>query len=315
MQQQLAPPAGSEWRLWIERILLFLGVAQIIAGIFFFFAYNWDDLSRWQKLGITQGFVVLSAVGARFAGLDSLIGKLLLLTAGALVGATFAVYGQIYQTGADAFELFANWAAVILGWVLIARFAAFWILWALIVNIAHALYLDTVTDLVTVEQTTLLGLLNAGFLVLHEVAKPRFAWLADPWSRRVVMAACLLLLATAAANFIDDIALHRWQEEAVTPLHSLAMPAFLVAALLSYGWSRGPGRDLIGLFLVVLAVSGVTWYAALRTIDELLDWEDSDLLVMAAITVVISGLAGWWLHRSWLLLEGAEKTEAGRNDA
>ena len=106
MQQQATAPDAGEWRIWIERILLFLGTAQIIAGIFFFFAYNWDDLTRWQKLGITQGCVVLAAIGARVAGLDSLIGRLLLLAAGALVGASFAVYGQIYQTGADAFTLF-----------------------------------------------------------------------------------------------------------------------------------------------------------------------------------------------------------------
>lgn len=312
MQKQVAAPDGDEWRVWIERILLLLGTAQIIAGIFFFFAYNWDDLTHWQKLGLTQGFVVLAALGARVAGLNSLVGKLSLLAAGALVGASFAVYGQIYQTGADAFTLFASWAAVIVGWVLIARFAAFWILWALIVNLALALYLDSVTNLQSTEQNSLLGLLNAAFLVVHEVVRQRVAWLAQAWSRQVLMATCLFLLAVAS---IDVVAARGWPAFAERPLFYFAIPAFLIASLLSALWSRGHGRDLVGLFIVVLSLSAVAWYAAFRTIDEWIEWEEGLLLIMAVITLAIFGLAGWWLHRTWLQLGSAKQTESGQHNA
>ena len=315
MQQQAAAPDGGEWRIWIERILLFLGTAQIIAGIFFFFAYNWDDLTRWQKLGITQGCVVLAAIGARVAGLDSLIGRLLLLAAGALVGVSFAVYGQIYQTGADAFTLFASWAAVIVGWVLIARFAAFWILWALIVNVALALYLDAVTNLDSVEQSTLLGVLNGGFLMLHEFARRRFVWLAHAWPRHILLAACLVLLALATVEFMNDRAFRRWPALMSVRSDYIALPVFLIVAFLSYLWSRYRAHDLVGLFLVLLATSGVAWYAIHRTLYAALEWREGLFLAMAVITLMISGLAGWWLHSSWLLLEGAKDGDGSRNDA
>ncbi len=309
MQRQAATPSGGEWRAWVERVLLFLGAAQVIAGIFFFFAYNWDDLTRWQKLGTTQACFVLSALAARFAGLDTAVGKVFLLAAGALVGATFAVYGQVYQTGADAFDLFANWGAVILGWVLIARFAALWILWAVIVNVALALYLDTFTGLHGVEQFLLFGLLNGGFLLLRETARPHFDWLAHPWSRWVVMAACLFFLALAAVDYLDGlyyvrgIMIEGWAGEGTGPLFYLALPAFLVAAAALYIRSRGPNRDLFGLFQVILAVSLVAWFGAIHAIHQLTRDDGIEALASTGVSLAVFGLAGWWLHRIWIALQ------------
>ena len=45
-------------------------------------------------------------------------GKAALLAAALLTGGLLALIGQTYQTGADTFELFATWAALILPWVL-----------------------------------------------------------------------------------------------------------------------------------------------------------------------------------------------------
>ncbi|MCG8593387.1 MAG: DUF2157 domain-containing protein [Kiloniellales bacterium] len=311
MQRQAATPSGSEWRAWTGRVLLFLGAAQIIAGIFFFFAYNWDDLARWQKLGATQTGIVICALAARFAGLESPAGKVLLLGAGALVGVALAVYGQIYQTGADTFDLFAAWAGLILGWVLIARFAAFWIFWAVIVNVALAFYLDTFTEVDEAGQLLLFGLLNAGFLLSHEVARQRFQWLAHPWSRRVLMAACLLLLAVAVATVVVELRAERWLVRSVGPLSYLAVPAYLAVALSAYLWSSGKGRDLIGLFLVVLSACGVAWYAGMEVADELFDDEGVLFLVMAGLTLAIFGPAGLWLHRTWLRLEATKGAGRG----
>ena len=200
---------------------------------------------------------------------------------------------------------------MILGWVLIARFAAFWIFWAVIVNVALALYLDTFTELREGEQLLLFGLLNAGFLLSHEIARQRFAWLSHSWSRRVVMAACLLLLALAASVAIAELRNQRWLVGSVGALSHLALPAYLAVALCAYFWSRGPGRDLVGLFLVVLSACGVAWYAGLQAVEELLDDEGGLFLVMAGLTLAIFGLAGWWLHRTWQRLEGAGREAGG----
>ncbi|MET0204922.1 MAG: DUF2157 domain-containing protein [Casimicrobiaceae bacterium] len=55
---------------------------------------------------------------AVWRGLDTLPGKAALVAA-LLAGALLALVGQVYQTGADTFELFAAWAVAIV--VLVAR--------------------------------------------------------------------------------------------------------------------------------------------------------------------------------------------------
>ena len=51
--------ARLPWREWVERLLLFLGVALLLAGVIFFFAYNWRDLSPARKFGVIEGALVL----------------------------------------------------------------------------------------------------------------------------------------------------------------------------------------------------------------------------------------------------------------
>ncbi len=117
------------WKLWLDRGLLSLGVALVLAGIGYFFAHNWDHLTNNDKLGLAGGAVLVSLVGATWAGLDRFPGKLLLLAASALVGVYLAVFGQIYQTGADTYELFTGWAFLIFPWVALGRLMPLWILW------------------------------------------------------------------------------------------------------------------------------------------------------------------------------------------
>jgi len=56
------------------------------------------------------------------------------------VGVLFAVYGQIYQTGADTYELFLTWFASISLWVLTSRFAPLWLLYLGLATTAFVLY-------------------------------------------------------------------------------------------------------------------------------------------------------------------------------
>lgn len=56
------------------------------------------------------------------------------------MGVFWAVFGQIYQTGADAWQLFALWAACIAPWLPIRPATALWALWVTTLNIALALW-------------------------------------------------------------------------------------------------------------------------------------------------------------------------------
>ena len=78
-------------------------------GLIFWVAANWDLLSRAARFGLLQTVVVAMCLGAWWKpAARAPLGLLALLG----IGGLFAYFGQTYQTGADAWQLFALWAAM-----------------------------------------------------------------------------------------------------------------------------------------------------------------------------------------------------------
>src|SRR5690606_37439477 len=53
-------PKQDAWVRFTQIVLLALGVGFMVAGIVFFFAYNWEDLDKFIKLGFVQGLVIIT---------------------------------------------------------------------------------------------------------------------------------------------------------------------------------------------------------------------------------------------------------------
>ena len=184
-------PATS-WYAWATRTLLLFGSALILAGIIFFFAYNWSMMGKFLKFGIIEFGIIVCVIVSYYRGIDRLGGKTLILTASVLVGVLLAVYGQTYQTGADAFELFRAWALLIIGWVIISEFSALWFLWLVIINAGVILYWKQVghpSHNIRYEWLCLtIGTLNGLALVLRELGlKFGFEWLKSGWLRVILL--------------------------------------------------------------------------------------------------------------------------------
>src|SRR5215471_6429478 len=112
----------AAWAIWSRRALLAIGAGHLLAGIITFFAYNWADMPSVAKF---------ATVEAAFA-LARAVGQVLLIAASILVGVLLAVIGQLYNTDADAYTLFAAWTVLILPWTLASRSAAHWLLWLVV---------------------------------------------------------------------------------------------------------------------------------------------------------------------------------------
>src|SRR5688572_21097573 len=110
-------PTARDWHLFLDALLLWCGAAALGAGFIFFIAFNWTALGRYVKFGLVEAVVVLAVVAAWRLGIDRVAGKAALLVASLATGGLLALFGQTYQTGADTFELFASWAALILPWI------------------------------------------------------------------------------------------------------------------------------------------------------------------------------------------------------
>ncbi|MFT5094357.1 MAG: putative membrane protein, partial [Porticoccaceae bacterium] len=132
-------PSSTAWWPWAEKALLFLGLALTLSGVVCFFAWNWDAMPGLVKLAIVQAGIVACCVAAYQKKIATLPGKAAITAAAVLVGVFLAVFGQVYQTGADAYQLFVGWALLILPWVVMCRLAGLWVLRLAIVNVAVSL--------------------------------------------------------------------------------------------------------------------------------------------------------------------------------
>ena len=133
-------PDGKEWLRFLDQLLLWLGGLAIAFSAMFFIAYNWDDLGRFAKFGIVEALIVVAVLAYWKQDQNKTGAKVALLVASIFLGVLLALYGQTYQSGADPWQLFFNWALLMLPWAIIGRFPAIWILWITLLNLSIVLY-------------------------------------------------------------------------------------------------------------------------------------------------------------------------------
>lgn len=134
----------SQWHWLLRMLLLALGLGFLASGILFFFAYNWADIPKFGKLTIAGLTVAVPAILALLPSLSDLVRKCLVTTAAFLVGPFFGVFGQIYQTGANDYDLFFGWVVFIIVWVIAIDFAPLWLLFVALINVTLSLYADQI---------------------------------------------------------------------------------------------------------------------------------------------------------------------------
>ncbi|WP_222982577.1 DUF2157 domain-containing protein [Flagellimonas meishanensis] len=161
----------ASWHRFISIFLLVLGVSFSILGIVFFFAYNWDSLHKFVKIGILESLVVLATTAVFFTWKKPLVQKIVLTASAMLVGVLYAVFGQVYQTGANAYDFFLGWTLFITIWAVVSNFPPLWVIYIGLINITVVLYAEQVAnDWSEMFVFALLFSINTLFLVL-------FLWL------------------------------------------------------------------------------------------------------------------------------------------
>lgn len=287
------PPSRPEWRQWIERLLLWLGVAALLAGLIFFVAANWSGMGRFFKFALTEAAIVVSlaayALGARFRH-----GNAALLAASLAVGALLALIGQTYQTGADTFELFLVWALLITPWVLVARLPALWILWLAILHVAYAFYVRTFSVLwgffLGNDSELLVAVVLFDFLALivwEYCAARGQEWMRGRWAPRLLALAGGAAVSTLAVFAIIDHGAHRG-------IH------FMLYVIVLAGLYAGYRRVVPDLFMLaggaLSAIVVSTTGLARVLLDDRGDMIGSFLL-LGTYSMLATAAAAWWLRQ------------------
>ena len=125
----------------IKKFFLLFSVIFLIAGVTSFTAYNWASMSNIEKLAIPSVLIVAGLVAYLF--LEKEIYKnLAIFFSSFMIGTLFAVYGQVYQTGADVWILFRNWAIFLIIPMVATGYYSVMTLFSIVVAIATSFYLD-----------------------------------------------------------------------------------------------------------------------------------------------------------------------------
>lgn len=303
MKQSSKAGSRSERRpIFVSRAGVGLACLLLASAGVCWIAANWPYAAAWQKLAGAQLLVALLSIaamwrfGAARAGVSAVRGAAnhnfssgahLVALAGVAAGVLLALIGQIYQTGADAWQLFLGWAVLLLPWLLTVHTVFLGLLFALVLNTALALYMDVhglgIWGLDGWAAGALLAaLLNAVLLALYERC---IAWFGDAWrigprALSAALAGWLLVAAFAGSGSSGGpigysilgwavlaamyLAYARWRSDLVIVSLS-AMAAFVLLVLPLLYWVGSEA----GLLLVVVALIVAT-AVGLRKLGKLL---------------------------------------------
>ena len=183
---------GSKPDSRISFCLLVIGTLLTLSGIIFFFAYNWANLTAPIKFLLVESLLGIAVVIPLFKGFHTGAGRAGLCAATVLIGVFLAVFGQIYQIGADRYELFGGWALLSLPWVILGNMQGLWLFWIGLLNLTSILYYIQVIGLPSYMAYSgiflFLTILNGSFLVAREMfADKGFEWLHSSWPRDLLL--------------------------------------------------------------------------------------------------------------------------------
>lgn len=308
-------PNRADWLRYIDRFLTAIGVLLIVSGIAAFFASNWAELGHFTKFGLIQIGILMAILATWRLGIDSIAGQASLLAAGCLVGVLLAVFGQVYQTGADPYGLFLAWALFVVPWAIIGRQAGLWILFQVLVNLTLIMYWTQVlhppegwwllaqllgplvwlsTSVMDWRLASYLFALNASALVIWEVlAASGIGWMRGRWFPR---GAAVAAFATVVPPTLMMLFAAAFEAKLALSVVSPALFAVTAAACLYYYQYRRP--DLF--ILTVCLMTGIMVVTAICIRYLFADFGSALFLALLLIGQVAGG-AYWLRHvaRRW----------------
>jgi uncharacterized membrane protein len=234
----------------------------------------------------------------------------LILSASVLTGVLLAVYGQIYQTGADVHELFRGWAFLIVGWVVISEFTALWFLWLVIINTGAILFWQQVGQpghAIRYEWLCLAIAFIDGLALVLSVTGLRngLQWLAGKWFQAILLTAVLVALSVPSIHLIVayDHSYH-----GPSKITGLAFGIWALVAAAGYLCYRYKLREMIPIAIIVMNGCVIL----LTFIGKILFHNNHDLagiaLLFALIILGVASGAAFWLKevKAAIMFEGGE---------
>jgi uncharacterized membrane protein len=160
------------WKKFLSFNLILIAILLLLAGVIFFVAANWKEIDYFIKLAILISAVAITSLIGGILGLSNIKGKMLVLLSCLLIGPSLALFGQIYQTGADTYQLFLGWAILITPFLILNYFSGLLFFWIFLFNLSFIMwsnvFLPYFPELIQTPLVFVLPLGNLALLLLWE---------------------------------------------------------------------------------------------------------------------------------------------------
>lgn len=241
-------PGPRQWRAFLFAASTLAAALLMAAGLILFFAWNWEAMPKAAKFALAETVFVLFALTALWKWRGP-VGHAALMGAGLAIGALLALFGQIYQTGADSWELFRAWTLVLLPLALLAgNRTGLWFM-----------------TLATAD-------LWAGLWLWGDVIEPRGAIWFPPLALEIIAAHAVLWAAAEIAHSRTRATPHPFDPHRVLArtlgaVTLAAMTTRLLALILAESWGGGSFLNLAYLcFGPSSPLSGIGAHASLTDV-------------------------------------------------
>ena len=274
--------SSQEWKKFLQLLFISLGVGFSVTGIIFFFAYNWADLHKFAKIGMVEALIVLSASLVLFSKLNVNIKNILLTATAVLVGVLFAVFGQIYQTGANAYDFFLGWTLFITLWVVFSNYPLLWLVYLVLIQTTLVLYAEQVASGWSVFIINTTALLGMEYLprIISGLKVP--AWL----SNLVALAAVSLSTIGITVGIFDN--------------YEISLLVLILMAVLFYSSGIIYGlKAKKAFYLSIIPFSLIVIISALlvKISDDAIMFFTISLFIIASVTLLIASLMN--IQKKW----------------
>lgn len=291
--EQLAnvAPNKEQWQQFVNTVLLWIACISLSCAIVFFFAYNWSQMGRFLKFALVEFALISTTLIYLKTPANNLVRVATLTLSCLLVGALMALFGQTYQTGADPWQLFFNWALIITPWALVARNSIIWLLWFVLLNITLVLYCDVhrnpffIMFYTKVSTLWLIFAFNLASFSVWQFFSASHPWMQKTWLMR--------MLATLAGVSITGLAIEAVYKLDVINL--LALVLWLISLVSMYYCYRIKKVDLFmlaGGCLSIIAVFIVWMEKQLGSFDNILNY-----IILAFFVLGLGIASAIWLKK------------------
>ena len=284
-------PSLEQSRTFAADLGLAFGALFAGAAVIFFFAANWQGMDRFSKLGSLAGAFAVCAVAAWWSGFNRPVGAALQTVATLIFGSLLAVYGQIYQTGADAWELFFWWALLLTPWTLLSRRPLPWLFSLGLFDLSLLLYFEQVHHWWEPAGFALISAAMTGtaWTAWELMARGKAPWLGRELGPRLLSCATFAALIGPAVQYI---VLKRNNGNAVV----LALLVALIAFTLTV-YRQRVSRSIFAPAVALGALLTLSTAVLIRVVEAYFEFELFFLLTLGFLLVAKISAAVWWLRR------------------